>query len=51
MEREECSPGILELVKEYAGKEMPIAKTNEIGHGMDSKGIVIGEELPWKQKR
>lgn len=51
MEREECSPGILELVQEYAGKEMPIAKTNEIGHGMDSKGIVIGEELPWKKKR
>jgi len=45
MEREKCSPGITELVREYAGAGLPVAKTNEIGHGADAKGIVIGEEI------
>lgn len=35
---------IINLVKEYTGKEMPIIKTREIGHGMDSKAIIIGEK-------
>lgn len=45
MEKEKCCPDITELVKRYAGKDIPIAKTGEIGHGTDSKGIVIGREL------
>lgn len=44
MEAEECKPTIVELVKMYAGTELPIAKTQEIGHGTDSKGIVIGRK-------
>lgn len=32
------------LVLEYAGKEVPVAKTDEIGHGTDSKCLVIGEK-------
>ena len=35
---------IINLVKEYTGQEMPIIKTREIGHGMDSKAIIIGEK-------
>lgn len=35
---------ICELVKRYAGDEVPIAKTGDIGHGTDSKAIVIGKE-------
>lgn len=38
-------PDIVELVKQYAGEEMPIVKTDEIGHGSNSKGIVIGAEI------
>lgn len=45
MEKEEAVPSMVELVKEYAGNEMPMVKTGEIGHGMDSKAIVIGEEI------
>lgn len=45
MEAEKCKPGIEELVKRIAGKELPIAVTRKIGHGTDSKGIVIGREL------
>jgi muramoyltetrapeptide carboxypeptidase LdcA involved in peptidoglycan recycling len=44
MEEEKTIPTIIELVKEYAGEKLPIAKTQEIGHGIDSKAIVIGKE-------
>lgn len=43
MEQEQNSPSIEELVMQYAGTRLPIVKTQEIGHGTDSKGIVIGE--------
>ena len=43
MEQEQNTPSIEELVMRYAGTRLPIVKTQEIGHGTDSKGIVIGE--------
>ena len=45
MEKDESVPSIIDLVKMYAGTNIPIAKTAEIGHGTDSKGIVIGREV------
>ena len=45
MERGRCMPDIVTLVKEVCGSDMPIAKTCEIGHGHDSKAIIIGREL------
>lgn len=45
MEQEGCVPAMTELVCRYAGTDLPIAKTDEIGHGADSKGIVIGKEI------
>lgn len=45
MKEKNSSPDIIELVKQYAGEKMPIAVTDEIGHGVDSKGIRIGEKL------
>ena len=45
MEREQSTPTIAALVREYAGCDIPIIKSYEIGHGRDSKAIVIGEEL------
>ena len=45
MERENSCPNVkeiaLDITKEY---NIPIIKTNEIGHGSDSKCIVIGKE-------
>lgn len=35
-----------QLVQRFAGKRVPIAKTNDIGHGKDAKAIVIGEKIP-----
>ena len=45
MENEKCVPSIETLVQKFAGKTLPIAITKEIGHGTNSKGIVIGQRL------
>lgn len=46
MEKNNYNPTIEDLVKEIVNdKNMPIVKTKEIGHGNDSKCIVIGKEL------
>lgn len=42
MEKTQSLPNIISLVKDYA-PNLPIAKTELIGHGADSRGIVIGE--------
>ena len=36
---------VIGMVKQYAGSALPILKTDEIGHSIDSKGIMIGKEL------
>lgn len=36
---------IFEIVKDFVPKDLSIAKTQEIGHGKDSKLIVIGEKI------
>lgn len=45
MEREQQYPKITDLVRCFAGTEIPIAKTAQIGHGADSKAIVIGGRI------
>lgn len=45
MEEKNCKPDIATLVKRYVKADMPIAMTKEIGHGVDSKAIVIGQEM------
>jgi len=45
MEKNQCQPDIEALVKEYAGTQIPIAVTREIGHGKDSKAMVIGKYM------
>ena len=45
MEKEECTPTIETLVKEMVRDDLPIAVTRNIGHGTDSKAIMIGKEL------
>lgn len=51
MEEEDATPSMTELVKRYAGRELPIAKTEKIGHGTNAKGIVIGQEIELKKKK
>ena len=45
MAEADCKPDIVTLLREYVGKEMPIAVTGEIGHGVDSKALMIGQEM------
>ncbi|OLA75163.1 MAG: LD-carboxypeptidase [Roseburia sp. CAG:197_41_10] len=44
MEEADCVPDMVELVKRYVG-ELPVVKTDKIGHGTDAKGIIIGKEI------
>ena len=34
-----------DLVKKMVSRKLPIAITKDIGHGIDSKAIVIGQEI------
>ena len=45
MEKNACTPDIVTLVKQHAGENIPIAVTKEIGHGVDSKAVVIGDYI------
>lgn len=45
MEREGYTPDIVDLVKQYVGEEITIVCTKDIGHGTDSKAIMIGKEM------
>lgn len=50
MEKEECIPTIETLFKRAVGKDLPIVVTKDIGHGTDSKGILIGRELHFRER-
>ncbi len=43
MENLSCVPAMTELVRAYVNDDLPIIKTNEIGHGYNSKAIIIGK--------
>lgn len=43
-------PSIEELVQKYAGREIPIARTMEIGHGKDTKCIYIGRNRKFERR-
>ena len=43
-EKAGLSLSVYDLLKMHISKELPVACTREIGHGHDSKAIVIGKE-------
>ena len=45
MQEKNAVPSIETLVRKFAGKDLPIAVTEQIGHGTDAKGIWIGREF------
>ena len=45
MDRENYIPTIETLVKRTVGQDLPIVVTRNIGHGTDSKGMIIGQEI------
>lgn len=42
MEQAHCQPSACELLLQYVDERLPVIQTREIGHGTDSKAIVIG---------
>lgn len=45
MEEKKAAPSMETLIRRFAGNDLPIAVTGQIGHGTDSKGIWIGQEF------
>lgn len=49
LEKQRCRPSMEELVLERAargsGEALPVAKTREVGHGEDSRAVIIGKEI------
>lgn len=45
MEKDDSMPDTASLVKKFVKSGMPIVKTSDIGHGYNSKAIVIGKEI------
>lgn len=43
-------PSVEELVQRYAGRDIPIARTMEIGHGNHSKCIMIGKHMKLQEQ-
>lgn len=50
MEELGCKPDIVTLLQQYVKEDIPIAVTKEIGHGVNSKAIVIGQEVEIRRK-
>lgn len=48
MEREKCKPTIEEIALRLLPEGLPVAVTKDIGHGTDSKAVIIGQELVLK---
>lgn len=44
METQHSTPTVETLVKEIAGKDLPIAVTRDIGHGTDASAMLIGKK-------
>lgn len=45
MQEVKCEPSICDLVLNVVPSDLPVAKTEKIGHGFDSRAIRIGEYL------
>lgn len=45
MDAEKSSPTVEELIQQYVHAGLPIVKTEQLGHGLDSKAIIIGEKI------
>lgn len=43
-------PSVEELVQRYAGRDIPVARTMDIGHGSNSKCIIIGSHIKLQER-
>lgn len=42
MEQEKCRPDVWTLLHRFVGPEIPVAKTAFVGHGTDSRAVLVG---------
>lgn len=49
LEKQDGATAMTELIKQYTGTELAVIQTDEIGHGADSKGIVIGDSVDFRK--
>lgn len=49
MEQELCRPDVWTLLQRFIGTTLPVAKTAYIGHGPDSRAIMVGEYRRFEQ--
>lgn len=42
MEEEKCEPDVWTLLQRFISPELPVAKTAFVGHGTDSKAVLVG---------
>lgn len=45
MQEKNCMPSIESLILKFAGKDMPVAVTMDVGHGTDAKAAMIGQMM------
>lgn len=45
MQEKNAVPSMETLIRKFAGNNLPVAVTEQIGHGTDAKGIWIGREI------
>lgn len=50
MEQELCRPDVWTLLQRFIGTTLPVAKTAYIGHGPDSRAIMVGEYREFERK-
>lgn len=43
MEQEKGQPDVWTLLKDFVGPKLPVARTAFVGHGMDSRAVLVGE--------
>lgn len=43
MEQEKCKPDVWSLLKSFVRPEFPVARTEFVGHGTDSRAVLVGE--------
>lgn len=43
MAQEKCQPDVWTLLKDFVSPELPVAKTAFVGHGTDSRAVLVGE--------
>lgn len=44
MEREKCKPDVWTLLKKFVPPKLPVAMTAYVGHGTDSRAVLVGEK-------